>query len=223
MKIRQNIWVVIPAYNEANYISRVLSKVLVETSQVIVVDDGSSDNTYAQALTFPVHVIRHRLNLGKGAAMKTGCEYAFSRLGADAVVMMDADDQHEASELPLFFSALGRGSQVVFGVRQEPKEMPWLRLKMNRLGSFLTYLVFGEYILDIPSGFKAFTGQAYQIIAWEAHNYAVELEIAARTAKAKLRYDYVRIKTVYHDTNKGMTMLDVIPILWYLVKLKVTL
>lgn len=221
--IESKTWIVIPAYNEEKYLKTVLQKVLKYTPNVIVIDDGSADGTTTVAQSFPVYSLKHKVNLGKGAALKTAVSFAFDQLFAEAIVMLDADDQHDPSELPLFFKSLANGNQIVFGIRQEPKNMPWLRLKINRLGSFLTFLLFGKYILDIPSGYKAMTKAGYQKVSWEANDYAVELEIAAKTAKAKLPYDYVTIKTIYHDTDKGMTVLDVFSVLRHLIKLKATL
>lgn len=216
-------WIVVPAYNEERYLAQVLQKLSPYEGRVVVIDDGSQDQTATIARSFPVYTLRHRLNLGKGAALRTACEFVFNHQQAASVILIDGDDQHDPAELPLFEQALAAGNQVVFGIRSEPQDMPWLRLKMNRLGSFLTYLLFGTYILDIPSGYKAFTCQAYQKIAWNSTDYAVELEIAARTAHAKMPFHYVNIKTIYHDTTKGMTMLDVLSVVKHLVTLKATL
>lgn len=218
-----DVWIVIPAYNEAPYLQQVLQKILKHSQNIIVVDDGSRDDTSLIAQKMGVTSLKHRLNLGKGAALRTGCDYAFNVAEAQAIIMMDGDDQHDPAEIPLFLAALNKNYQVVFGVRAEDKNMPWLRLKINRLSSFLTYLLFGEYILDIPSGYKAFNKDAYQSLAWNASDYAVELEIVARTAKAHLKYTTVPIKTIYHDFDKGMTALDVLAVVRYLLKLKVTL
>lgn len=216
------IWIVVPAFNEQTYIARVLKKIQAYTHNIIVVDDGSSDATAEIVREMGICTLRNILNTGKGASLRTGCDFAFNHCGAKAVVIMDADDQHEASELPKFFQKLTTGEQVIFGIREEPN-MPWLRLKLNRLGSFINYLLFGVYILDIPSGFKAFSEEAYQQLRWRANDYAVELEIAARTAKNHLHFSYIDIKAIYHDMNRGMTAFDVISTIKYLVKLKVTI
>ncbi|MDQ3008208.1 MAG: glycosyltransferase family 2 protein [bacterium] len=216
------IWVVLPAYNEEKYISTVLSKILKIHKQVVVIDDGSADETYAAAENFPIHLLRNRLNSGKGAALKTACEYAFYTLNAQAVIMMDADDQHDPTEIAHFIQAL-QTNEVVFGVREQPITMPWLRRKVNRLGSVVTQLLFGKYIPDIPSGYKAFTKKAYEVISWDASDYSVELEIAARTAKSNLPFSTIYITTIYHDLNKGMTGLDLLAAVKHLFALKVRL
>jgi glycosyltransferase involved in cell wall biosynthesis len=219
----KRIWVVIPAYNEEAYIGKVIKKALRYTSNVIAVDDGSSDKTSSVAQKLATHTLRHGTNLGKGAALKTGCDFAFDHLKAEAVVIMDADDQHDPAELPLFAAELKKGESVVFGTRQVSSEMPWLRSLSNRSASILVKLFFGVYIPDIPSGYKAFNHRAYRKLRWAATDYAVELEIAARTARYHLPFSTVCIRTIYHDMNKGMTMLDVLRMLHQLLHWKFSL
>lgn len=206
---KANTWVVIPGLNEEKYIATVLKKVLQQTKNIIVVDDGSTDAMPRLAKKYTPHVLSHSVNLGKGAALKTGCEYAFSKLGANAVIFMDSDDQHDPEELPQFFKALAI-SDVVFGVRSFDTKMPLFRIMMNRLASVVIYFLFGKYIPDIPSGFKAFTKKAYQKLIWDSTDYSVEMEIAAKTAKYKIGFTIIPIKTIYHDFERGMTILDTI-------------
>jgi len=221
--VKKNIWVVVPAFNEGKYLKTFLLKLKRFNPQFIVVDDGSRDNTISIAQKYAQYALRHRVNLGKGAALRTGCDFAFSDLQADAVVVMDGDDQHDPADLSLFTRALEAGSDVVFGIREESEGMPWLKLKLNRLSSFITSILFGAYILDIPSGYKAFTKKAYPQIQWQATNYAVELEITARTIKQRLPYTTVCIKTIYHDMNKGFSILNLFDMVLYLLKLKLAL
>jgi len=206
--MKPSIWIIIPAYNEEKYIGRVLKKVAEFSKNIVVVDDGSTDATVAIARKHCAHVLVHKVNLGKGAALKTGCEYVFKKLKAQAVVLMDSDDQHDPSKLPEFFKHLKSGSQVVFGERAMNFQMPLVRIMGNRLASFLILILFDAYIPDIPSGYKAFTKSAYQKIKWHASGYEVEMEIATGVAKNKLDYSIVTIPTIYHDTDKGMTLLD---------------
>lgn len=220
---KKDIWVVVPAYNEQPYLARVLPKILRQTSNVILVDDGSVDDTTVIAQRYLANVLTHRVNLGKGAALKTGCEYAFEYMGAKAVVIMDADDQHDPAELPLFFQKLDGKAEVVLGVRTTDQHMPFLRKWANHLSSYAIQLLFGHYIPDIPSGYKGFTHQAYQHIKWDATGYEVELELAARMAKHQVAFDTIEIQTIYHDMNKGMTMLDVLQMLLHVVNWRFSL
>lgn len=200
--------IVVPAYNESRYIGRFLDQLLLITSEVIVVDDGSSDQTKKVVEQRGVQCLSHMVNLGKGAALKTGCDYAFKKIGAEAVIIMDGDDQHAVSDLKLFKRELGRGAQVILGVRQMDAKMPLMRILGNKGMSILLNLLFGRYIADIPSGFKAFTKSAYKQIYWQSSGYEVETEIAVRIAKSKLKYAEVPISTVYHDKDYGFNLLD---------------
>ncbi len=204
---KKKVWVIIPGLNEEKYIATVLKKVLKQTKNIIVVDDGSSDLMAKVAKKYTSHVLSHVVNLGKGAALKTGCEYAFKKLGAEAVIFLDSDDQHDPAELPLFIQSLEK-SDAVFGIRSFNEKMPLSKIFINRLASAVIYFLFGKYIPDIPSGYKAFTRKAYNKIAWDSTDYAVEIEIAARTAKYKLSFATIPIKTIYHDLDRGMTILD---------------
>lgn len=217
------IWIVIPGYNEAKYIGRVLKKAKKTSQNLIFVDDGSSDRCAAIARKYTPHVLVHEINLGKGAALKTGCEYAVRQLGAQAIIIMDADDQHDPAELKLFFEKFHQGFDVIFGVRSMDMDMPFLRIFANRLASFLVYVFFGRYIPDIPSGYKAFTSRVYPRLVWRSAGYTVEMELAVRVAKYQINFTTVPIKTIYHDFDKGMTMLHTFTIIGNLFNWRISL
>jgi len=212
MIVLMKIFVVIPGHNEEQYVATVLKKVQKVTKNIIFVDDGSSDTSAKIAKRYTDHVLVHETNLGKGAALTTGCEYAFGELDADAVIFMDSDDQHDPREIPKFVTALQDGAELVFGVRREGPYMPALRFIGNKFASVILNVLFQMYIPDIPSGYKAMTHKAYKKVRWNSSGYEVEAEIAARTAKQKLPFAVVEIDPIYHDTDKGMTVLDAIHI-----------
>lgn len=202
------IVIIVPVFNESRYIGKFLDKLLVHTKNVIVVDDGSRDNTCSIASGRGVECLSHPVNLGKGEALKTGCDHAFKNLKADAVVVMDGDDQHLVEDIRLFERALKQGSQVVLGTRQVDAQMPLMRILGNKAISILINLLFGGYIADIPSGFKAFTKSAYKILRWHSKGYEVETEIAIKILKNKLKYQEVPISTIYHDKEYGFNLFD---------------
>lgn len=217
-----NIWIVIPGYNEHKYISTVLAKVRSFHNQVIYVDDGSTDNSAEIALQATPNVLVHPINLGKGAALKTGCDYAFEVCDADAVIMMDADDQHDPAHIPTFIQALQEGNPLVLGIRDH-QQMPFFRRAFNQLSSELVKYLYGQYVPDIPSGYKAFTKDAYQQLRWEAKTYEVEMEIAVRAAKMHVSFVTLPIATIYHDFSRGMTMLDVLSALGHIITWRIGL
>lgn len=202
------IYIVVPAYNESQYIGRFLAKLTSVTKNIVVIDDGSSDDTTKVAKKSGVKVLTHMTNLGKGSALKTGCEYVFTKLGADAVIIMDGDDQHDVTDINKFVLTLNQGSQIVLGVRTLDSRMPLTRLLGNRFTSVLINILFGVYISDVPSGFKAMTKKAYHQLSWYSSGYEVETEIAVRLAKQKINFVEIPIKTIYHDKEYGFNLID---------------
>jgi hypothetical protein len=112
---------------------------------------------------------------------------------------------------------------VIFGERRMGSEMPLLRIIGNRVASFVIYLLFGAYIPDVPSGFKAFSKSAYERVRWNSTGYEVELEIAARVAKYKLSFRTITISTIYHDMERGMSPLTAVRMIWKALAWKVSL
>ena len=187
MQSHLKIYVVITAYNEAKYLGKFLEKLTQKTKDFIVVDDGSSDQTSTIAKKYSKNTLMHPVNLGKGAAMKTGADYAFNFLGADAVIFMDGDDQHDPADLDKFYDYFiyQNKNGLAFGVRAFDQSMPFYRVLGNRFASLLVKMLFGTYLLDIPSGFKAMSCDVYKKLRWQSSDYGVELEIACKTAKLK--------------------------------------
>lgn len=215
------IFAVIPAYNEAGRISAVLQKVLQYRISTIVVDDGSDDKTAEIARRFKITVLKHKINLGVGAAKKTGVEAAW-QLGADAVVMLDADGQHDPRYIPEFLKKLREGNDIVFGSRNLGLNVPVVRYLGNKIGAVLINLVFGIYRGDLLCGYLGFTKKAYKKIRWESSRYGVETEVVARTGKNKLKYAEVPLEAVYLDKYKGATILDALAVLPSIVKWRFT-
>ncbi len=218
-----DVAVILPAYNEARYIAKVLKKSKKIPFTFVVVDDGSNDATYQIATQLAPYVLRHKINLGKGAAMKTGADFAFSELHAKAVIFMDSDDQHDPAELFTFFDALAKGHELIFGVRNFAHTMPIIKVLANRFASVVVYGLFGTYIPDIPSGYKAMTKKIYRKVQWQASNYRVELEIAVRTSRARLPFHQIPIKTIYHQHDKGTTLVDVFMMLFHVILWRIRL
>ena len=208
-------WAIIPAYNEEKNIASVIEKTQRFCSNVVVVDDGSSDNTAGEAEK--AIVLRHIVNLGKGAALKTGVEYAI-RKGAKRIVALDADGQHDPAMIPEFLKAL-EGCDIVFGYRKLSGSMPIVMRYGNRFINMMTEILFRIRIKDTQSGYRAFSADAYKKIRWEATDYFVETEMIANAGKQKLKYKEIPIATIYADKYKGTTVIDgikiVLNIIWW--------
>lgn len=221
MNKKMNIFVVIPAYNESKRIGKVLQELSKYKLPIIVVDDGSKDQTLEEAQKLPILALRHKVNLGKGAALKTGCSAAFLK-GADAVIIMDSDGQHKVEDLPQFIKKLKTGKyDVIFGSRNLSFGMPLVRFLGNKFASILISLLFGIYISDLICGYRAFTRKGFRKLSWQSSGYGVETEMVVRTGLCHLRYCEVPVETIYYDKFKGVTILDALNIFFSVLKWRI--
>jgi glycosyltransferase involved in cell wall biosynthesis len=220
------IFVVIPLFNEKKHISSVLKNISTYNLPMVVVDDGSTDGSEVglnELRLKNVTILTHKINLGKGAAMKTGADFAFGKK-ADAVIFMDSDGQHEASDLPKFVKALESGKyDVVLGSRNFNYGVPLVRFLGNKFASVLMGLLFRIYVSDVICGFRAVTKSGYGKVGWESDGYGVETEMVARLGKTRPGFCEVPVQTIYINNVKGVTLLDAFEVLGNVVKWKLTL
>jgi glycosyltransferase involved in cell wall biosynthesis len=197
--------IVIPAYNEAATIGDVIRQILaVEMpgieKEIIVVDDGSSDQTAAIARSEGAVPIRHLVNRGVGGALATGIETALRR-DADWIVTCDADGQHSPSDIMRLIEPIRSGlADVVIGSRMaDPGGMPWTRRIANRLANVITSVLFGIRTTDSQSGLRAFSRSAARRIRITANRYEALSEIIAEIHRHRLRLMEVPIRVIYTD------------------------
>ena len=215
----KDVFIVLPGYNEEKHVVSVINSVKKEGFQnIIFVDDGSVDSTFKLASGTSATVLRHKVNLGKGAAAKTGCDFAL-KSGANIIILMDSDGQHEAKDLKRFVKAI-KNKDVVFSYRRFDKNMPFVMRLGNVFLSKFSEFLFGISIKDTQAGFRAFTSDAYKKIRWFSSNYGMESEMIARAAKHNLSYDEIQIKTIYLDAHKGTTPLDGPKVLFNMLRFK---
>ena len=155
------IFVIVPVYNEQNRATETINKILKvdENVTVVAVDDGSTDNSLAiLKKSFEknkrVIIANHLVNLGKGAAMKTGARIAW-KLGGEVVVFVDADGQHNPKYLPKFINELNK-FPIVFGYRELNKKSPWIRRNGNKFAGWLISVLFNINRKDLLCGFLGF-------------------------------------------------------------------
>jgi|TARA_Y100000031_G_C8213461_1_gene382138 glycosyltransferase involved in cell wall biosynthesis len=213
--MRERIFVVIPARNEEKHIGLVVKQTKKYVDKVVVVDDGSEDSTGKEAKKNGALVLNHIVNLGKGAALKTGCDYAVKNK-ADIIIAIDADAQHEPKEIPKFINAL-KEAEVVLAYRKASKRMPLVLKFGNWFIDEIIKFLYGVKIKDSQCGFRAFTSKAYKKLRWKASDYSMESEMIAKIGKHKLPYTEVPIQTIYSDKYKGTTILDGIKIVFNLL------
>lgn len=201
-----NIFIVIPAFNEESVIQDVLREVQNAGYQnIIVVDDGSQDNTFQKAQKIPnATVLRHKINRGKGAATKTGIEAA-KLLKADIIVTMDGDGQHDPKDIQkLIRPILENHCDAVLGTRlKNPEGMPWYKIIQNRIGNVITWFLYGLWVTDSQSGFRAYSFDAAEKINTRADRYEYDSEIIKEIYAYKLKYIEVPIAVRYTRYSMG--------------------
>lgn len=208
--MNHRITAIIPAWNEHERIVPVVDETKRYVDEIIIVDDGSDEESrrFLETLKDRAVVLRHRINLGKGSALRTGITAAIAR-GADVIVVMDADGQHRPSDTPRLVEALdGKQVDVVFGSRKIGGSMPAAMRLGNHFFSVATNLLFRIYVSDTQSGFRAFRSNIYPKLEWRSPRYAAETEMVVNAGKHRLRYCEVPIDTIYHDKYKGTTVFD---------------
>ena len=206
------IWAIIPAYNEEKNIYGIIKKTKKYVDEVLVVNDGSKDSTKNLAQSAGAIVLSHIVNLGKGAALKTGCDYAFKN-GAGFIVAIDADTQHNPDSIPVFIEKLKK-YDIVFSYRKLDKNMPLILRFGNWFISKAVMFFYKVRLKDTQCGYRAFSKDAYKKIRWAASDYSMESEMISRAGKHKLKYTEVPIETIYSDRYKGTTVIDGIKIVF---------
>ncbi len=198
------IFLVIPAYNEEDNIVDVIGKIINtgKDYQIVVVDDCSQDNTFERASNSGAYVLRHLLNRGQGAALKTGTEYAIIK-GADIIVHFDADGQFIPSEIAdIIAPILRQEADVVFGSRfmSRRSNMPWLkRMLMMPMARLVNFIFFNIKLSDPQAGFRAFSSKAYKKLEWQQDRMAHCSEIMRNAFNNKLSVKETPITVIYKD------------------------
>lgn len=199
-------YIVIPAFNEERVICDVIEEIKkAGYGNIIVVDDGSADNTFQKADEIEgVIALRHKLNRGKGAATKTGIEAA-KLLGADIIVTMDGDGQHDPADIHNLTDPIVKNHcDVVLGSRlHNPDGMPWYKIWQNRIGNVITWYLFGLWVTDSQSGFRAYSRHAAEVINTRGDRYEYDSEVIREIYTYRLKYLEVPIKVRYTEYSMG--------------------
>lgn len=227
MKSSQKIVVIIPVYNENQRAVKTIKDVLRHfKGEIVVVDDGSTDNTKELVEKHfkdisRLSLISYKKNKGKGAALRIGVEMAWKK-GGEAVIFIDADGQHNPKYLKKFKRKLEE-NKIVFGYRMLSRKMPFLRRLGNIVAVNLIRVLFNIRKKDLLSGYLGFKKEVYEKIKWTSDRYGIETEMATKIGRNKLEFYEFKIDTIYIDKYKGVTLLDAIKVLaqiprWYFTK-----
>lgn len=209
-QIKQRVALVIPAYNEGKVIRQVvedLTAVFSKSSydfRVVVVDDGSKDDTTKQAQLGGAYVIKHILNSGSGGATATGLSYA-AQNGFDIATTSDADGQHAPEDVLRGVQLLEKSStDLLIGSRLIDKTgMSRVKILGNKGLSFITNSLFGIRVTDSQSGMRIFSSRALAQLKWKTSGYEFCSEMLWRAKQINLTIDEFPIKTIYTDYSKA--------------------
>ena len=198
------ILVIIPAYNASSTLFSLIEEIStsVERENILVVDDGSSDDTFAIANESKVKVVQHKRNKGKGEALQTGFRYALDN-GYDAVITMDADLQHDPQFIPDFVEKFRQNSlDIIIGTRKiELKTMPFSRWLTNNLTSIIVSVLGRTKVRDSQSGYRLISAKVLKRIRLVTKKYDLESELLIKAGKIKFKIDSVVISTIYRGSK----------------------
>jgi glycosyltransferase involved in cell wall biosynthesis len=177
--------ILIPAYNAEKTILAVVRECMAYGLPVVVVDDGSDDDTSSLLSGLPLTLLRHGRNLGKGAALKTGFAWALES-ACDGVVTIDADGQHDASAIQRLVAAAENGHWgiLIASRRSQFEQMAGLRKFWNRVGVWCIWKRTGFEITDSQSGFRYYSREVLKSVSLESNGYAMEMEILLKAWKS---------------------------------------
>ena len=194
----------IAAYNEARYVGSIVLQAKQYVDQVIVVDDGSTDNTAKVAELAGAAVIRHAENRGKGAAIQSILAEAKKR-NPDILVLLDADAQHDPNEIPILLKPISEGFDLVIGSREAQKDKtPRYRRIGQKVLLRSTRFASKTNISDSESGFRALSPKAINELELKENGFAIESEMITRAADKNLKITEVPISNIY--TMDGSTL-----------------
>ena len=201
--------VLIPALNAAQTLSELLTRLqsFVPCEFVVVVDDGSTDATVRIAQEFGACVIRHGVNRGKGAALRSGFEYLMGKTQFRSVITLDADLQHDPAEIPKFVARWKQGSvDVIVGSRKRVRSgMPFHRVMSNAITSLLVSARAGVMIKDSQSGFRLISREVLSAVTIDSDGFEAETELLIKAARKGFTIDFVPIATIYRKERSHMT------------------
>lgn len=194
------ILALIPAWNEAARIGPIV-KATRAYLPVLVVDDGSCDDTAAKAEDAGATVVRHPQNRGKGVALMTGFSWGLAH-GCAAVLTLDADGQHDPADIPKFLAAYEADAGDLIIGRRDFSRMPLVRRVVNPFGSWLLSQALHTRIIDNQSGYRLYTRRLLENLNLTSTGFELEVEIIIQVVCKGMRIGWVDIQTIY-DIDKA--------------------
>jgi len=221
--VTERALVIVPTYNERDNIATLVGRILEQDPrlEVLVVDDGSSDRTAAEAERAGAAVLRLRSNRGKGAAIRAGLARI---LPSDAthLAFIDADGQHAPEDLPALLAAAREGEDFVIGSRMaELDTIPAYRYRTNEIGSRILTRMTGLEVEDAQSGFRVVSAALLRRLSLNARGYIIETEMLLKAARHLKRFRHVPVRAIYGGPSHYRPFRDTWIISWGAVYYKV--
>jgi glycosyltransferase involved in cell wall biosynthesis len=214
----EKICVIIPAYNAEKHLSEVIADIRISfIGTIIVIDDGSTDETMRVAENAGTIVLSHRHNLGKGAALKTGFNHAIQH-NFRAVITIDSDGQHDPAMIPLLIDAYQRGdNEIIIGSRMnDTGAMPFHRKLSNKITSGMISMRIDRRVSDSQSGFRLIDVSVLKRVMLSTSHFDTESELLLKAGLYGYRIGEIPIATKYSDESSSVRhFLDT----WRFVKL----
>jgi glycosyltransferase involved in cell wall biosynthesis len=219
------IFIVVAAYNESKTIKSVIDRLLEKYSNVVVVDDGSTDDTLARLKSLPIFLLRHPINRGQGAALQTGIEFAL-RSGADIIVTFDADGQHDEEDIRFLLDPILRGEcDLALGSRflGQAHNIPLTRKFLLKAGVLFTRVISGIRVTDVHNGLRAFSRKAASSLHISIDRMGHASEILDQSKAASLHYKEVPVNIYYspHSLSKGQSSWNALAITFQILIAKI--
>ena len=209
---------VIPLYNEASVIGDVVASIRAKFPNVVCVDDGSSDGSAFKAAEAGAHIVQHPINLGQGAALQTGIDYAFQFPETEYAVMFDADGQHRLEDAIALVERLAVGDvDIVVGSRfLDGRTKPGLTKRIVlKLAVAFQRMATGVRLTDAHNGLRAITRDTASKLRITQNRMAHASQIVSEVGRLKLRYDELPVHIIYTDysRSKGQSLWNSVNIL----------
>ncbi len=202
--ITSEIYIILSSYNEEETLEEVVDGLVERGFKVLIIDDGSKDNTPAIAKNLVrkynpmVFYYRHRINVGLGGAIKTGIKAALKR-GADIMITFDADGQHNPDDLYNMYPPLQEGKADIVIASRDFSDMPTGRRFGNTVMNYITYIFQGKMVTDSQSGLRAFTSETARKLDLKSPQYGISSEIIGEIKRKNLRFMEVPMTTIYDE------------------------
>ena len=192
------IWVIVPAYNEALYLPKLLNDIKKAGLFVLVIDDGSIDTTYEAAQGIADVVLRNPKNMGKGKALHAAIAYLLEHEAFDYVITMDGDGQHSPGDLKQFIAAANNEESFVVGTRMgDPQGMPLVRVITNIVMSRIVSNIARQNIPDSQCGYRLIKREVLEKVEIETKKFEIESEILIKAARFGYKVKSISIKSIY--------------------------